>query len=374
MSDHPSLERIVQYRDGALAPDELLGVDDHLATCADLSRCARRRCPNRQAGSNRRWSPPVHVTTSTSTPSRRYVDGTLVETDREIADAHLSSCSLCAEDLGDLRRDSRGTVWRWLPPRRRLGGRGWHSSSAAAAHWPVRPPSLSSPLCGRAPGSTGRPVTTVKPEPPVATHAPAPGAPPTMAALRDGPFAVTVDERGNLTGLPELPAAESDGAGQGLDLGAARRGRRYGSWRTCGRVDGGVTGGTSGSLSAAAPVATAVESDRPTFRWTAHRGALGYVVTIYDDQFNEVARSSEGLRLEWTPASPLRARRHLRVAGDGADRARRRLGAGAAGGRGAVPCCGCQHSGRARAGTAHLRRFAPGSGCAVCQSGLARRG
>ncbi len=34
MSDHPSIERLGRYRNGALAPDELLAVDDHLAECA----------------------------------------------------------------------------------------------------------------------------------------------------------------------------------------------------------------------------------------------------------------------------------------------------------------------------------------------------
>ena len=304
MSDHPSLERIVQYRDGALAPDELLGVDDHLATCATCRD--RAQTLSEQAGRLESAlvasGPRDHVDFDTLS---QYVDGTLVETDREIADAHLSSCSLCAEDLGDLRRtraELSGLApvtatpgWPWLAFF--LSGRGALAGAAAlavvAAVWAVRP------------GSTGRPVTTAKPVAPVATHAPAPGAPPTMAALRDGPFAVTVDEHGNLTGLPELPAADRIALVKALTSGRLDVGGVTGLGGHAGVLMGESPGSTSESLSAAAPVATAVESDRPTFKWTAHRGALGYVVTIYDDQFNEVARSSEGLRLEWTPASRL---------------------------------------------------------------------
>ena len=178
-----------------------------------------------------------------------------------------------------------------------LSGRGALAGAATlavvAAVWAVRT------------GSTGRPVTTANPESPVATASPAPVAPPTMAALRDGPFAVTVDEHGNLTGLPELPTADRMALGKALTSGRLDVGGVTGLGGHAGVLMGESPGSASDSLSATAPVATAVESDRPTFRWTAHLGALGYVVTIYDDQFNEVARSAEGQRLEWTPATRL---------------------------------------------------------------------
>ena len=53
------------------------------------------------------------------------------------------------------------------------------------------------------------------------------------------------------------------------------------------------------------PAGTVVESDRPTFRWSARQGASAYRVTVFDSRFDELADSGELTGTEWTPAKPL---------------------------------------------------------------------
>jgi len=48
------------------------------------------------------------------------------------------------------------------------------------------------------------------------------------------------------------------------------------------------------------PVATAVESRTPTFRWRAIKGADGYVVTIYSLDAQKVAASAPLTETKWT--------------------------------------------------------------------------
>jgi hypothetical protein len=54
-----------------------------------------------------------------------------------------------------------------------------------------------------------------------------------------------------------------------------------------------------------APVGTTVLTDRPTMRWTTLPGASGYVVSIFDENFNKVLESKEIAGTSWTPESPL---------------------------------------------------------------------
>jgi len=53
------------------------------------------------------------------------------------------------------------------------------------------------------------------------------------------------------------------------------------------------------------PVGTVVMSDHPVFRWRALDGADGYVVKIYDADFNEVAASPRLSGTIWTATAPL---------------------------------------------------------------------
>jgi hypothetical protein len=53
------------------------------------------------------------------------------------------------------------------------------------------------------------------------------------------------------------------------------------------------------------PLATAVETDRPTFEWTHVPGATVYVVSVFDLDFDQVAESPPLVATRWRPDAPL---------------------------------------------------------------------
>jgi hypothetical protein len=62
---------------------------------------------------------------------------------------------------------------------------------------------------------------------------------------------------------------------------------------------------SASALRVLTPVGQAVRSDRPLFRWTAHAGASGYVVTVLDEHLTPVATSPTSMETRWTPGAPL---------------------------------------------------------------------
>lgn len=161
---------------------------------------------------------------------------------------------------------------------------------------PITPPPADGPTASVEPGGNpgaGDP-SSAKPVPPASA---------TVATLRDGGSIVTLDAAGDLTGLPSsvqprertlLVAALSTGR---LTLPAMIR-----DLAAEGEVLRGGTAGSRGSVPFALlePLGTAVESDRPRFRWERVASARAYVVTVYDEDFTLVARSPELTSPEWT--------------------------------------------------------------------------
>jgi len=122
-----------------------------------------------------------------------------------------------------------------------------------------------------------------------------------VVTLNDGPGQVTLDEEGNLAGVPAeyqqtvkqiltsqqigTPHMLSELIGKsGVLMGPAEEGH---------------------PIALLSPVGTAVIGVRPVFRWRALDGAEGYVVKIYDADFNEVAASPQLSGTVWTATPSL---------------------------------------------------------------------
>jgi len=109
VSEHLSLSQVRAYVRGALHPSTLVGIDDHLETCAacraalaresDASFGAEAFAKALAAPESRAESP--HLTFD---HLRGAVDETLPPPDREWVEAHVTLCVMCAEELADLER------------------------------------------------------------------------------------------------------------------------------------------------------------------------------------------------------------------------------------------------------------------------------
>ena len=298
MSDHPSRDALGRYRAGDLPPAELLAIDAHLARCAECRADGLASLDaTRELGAALASSHAAHLDYELL---EAYSDGLLGGDERDAVESHLSLCDTCSEDVGDLRRvraelslkaasspspaESRWAS-RWLSWRGAIGGLAALGAAAAIA-WFVAPDSDSGPGMGEG-------VSTE-----VAT------APPRLE-LRDGALSLAVGTDGSLAGLPPgLPLEMRQRAEVALSSGRLAQSPALDNLR-------GPAGALMGSVTAApefgplSPVGTVVESDRPTFRWTARQGASAYRVTVFDSRFDELADSGELTGTEWTPAKPL---------------------------------------------------------------------
>ena len=311
MADHPSPELLARYRDGALTVEELLAVDDHLVACdvcRERGRADIRIPPSSLDVALRGTGVDTHADFETL---EGYVDGRLDSIQREIVEAHLADCRPCSEDAGDLRNArasmnlsrERETVRRrpfaglaWMFGRRAIVGAGVLATAGALA-W-----MLTTPTIRRQPPSD-QTATRTSPAP---SDGGSSAAASSVALLRDGRSFVSLDQQGALTGLPSsVAAADRDGV-----IDALRHARAVIPDDIVGLS--GRTGVLMGDASRAnafaliAPLATAVESDRPRFRWTAIPTATSYVVAVYDGDFNEVARSGSLTPSDWTVPEPLK--------------------------------------------------------------------
>ncbi|HEY6806758.1 MAG TPA: zf-HC2 domain-containing protein [Pyrinomonadaceae bacterium] len=341
MNGHLTETLIGRYREQVLPPAELLDADDHLAGC-EICRQLLNDEQRLEATSQslRRDLSATGLTHLTYEHLVSYVDGDLDQTDREIVDSHLKLCERCSDELNDLRAFATETA---AYPAKEYGPRASSSvpqkllkfikgsrertegSWRRSAFWiPVEIASLAlivALLVGTGVLLSRRSQLQMaldaerqeneklkqdyqvaiassddlhnqlaqlkSPELPVSSN---------VVTLNDGLGQVTLDEKGNLTGVPAeyqqsvkqtltsqqivTPHLLSELIGKsGVLMGPAEEGH---------------------PIALLGPVGTVVINVRPVFRWRAIAGAEGYVVRIYDADFNEVAASPQLSGTAWT--------------------------------------------------------------------------
>lgn len=345
MNGHFSEQLIERYRRRALPPMELLDAGDHLTAC----ELCRERLDDEQrvqpvVQALRRDLAATGWTHLSYEQLASYVKGPLDETDREILDSHLKLCPQCSAELEGLRtfatemdaypareyapqmpsspgqkllsfvkvlREEAEGFWRspafWLPAR--LAGLGL---VVALLVWAGLLKSRNSQLQSALDGERNQneklkqnyqaasaSVNELQNQLAQLKSAGLPSSP-IVVTLNDGDGQVTLDQDGNVAGAPpehqqtvkqtliaqqiRTPPILSELIGKsGVLMGPADNGH---------------------PIALLSPVGTMVISDRPVFRWRALEGAEGYVVKIYDADFNEVAASPQLSRTVWT-ATPL---------------------------------------------------------------------
>lgn len=344
MNEHLSAPLIEQYRERALRPAELLEADDHLAGC----EACRQRLDDDQrvqaAGrSLRRDLMTTGLTHINYEELVSYLEGGLDQTDREIVDSHLKLCEQCSSELDGLRafatemaaypareygprtpssagekllrfgrglRERAERWWRspalWLPVAVSLGlvialvcvgillARNSRLQTALDAERRENEKLKQDYQAANAS------VTELESQ---LAELKSTGLPPSrnVVTLNDGSGQVTLNEEGNLAGVPQ---AYQETVKQTLTSQQIR------TPETLSELIGksGVLMGPADPghpIPLLSPVGTVVMRDRPVFRWRALDGAEGYVVKVYDADFNEVAASPLLTQTTWTSTRSL---------------------------------------------------------------------
>ncbi len=109
VTEHLSLSQVRAYVRGALHPSTLVGIDDHLETCA-ACRAALARESDASFGAEAFAKALAAPESRAESPHlsfehlRGVVDETLSPPDREWVEAHVTLCVMCADELADLER------------------------------------------------------------------------------------------------------------------------------------------------------------------------------------------------------------------------------------------------------------------------------
>jgi anti-sigma factor RsiW len=261
---HPSRAVLSSYRDGTLAPDELLAVDDHLAQCAEC-----RRSISDAGVAVRRFAEELGGEHLTYEAMERHVDGRSTPGEQEIVAEHVGFCDACAQELDDLARFHD-------VPRHNVGR--WGFLAAAAAAVVVAIVAFREPRVIEPPASSTAPSAKITPARLPETAVPAardpfesldPSLRQVAASLESGTL-VSAELLASLRGTPEQQRTADDPKDHLPSL--------------------------------LAPVGTVVEGDRPEFRWS---GAATVRVQVFDRDYQLVAESSRLHGTSWQTPSRL---------------------------------------------------------------------
>jgi len=243
-----------RFAAGSLAADDLLRADDHLSECRDCRQRATVLTGAAATVDAFHAHLSVPATHLSEEELQLFVQGRLVGLQLDAATSHVNDCATCAQSVDDLRS------WSGSPPRSR-----------------IRPIAIAAAV---------------------------------LIALLI-PAAVWLaqitrhDVAPSLAGFDALAPAEQSQVRAALDAGAATLPSFMSEIAASREVLMGSRTTALDTFALTAPVGTATLSDRPVFEWQPLPGALDYVVSIFDERSNVIARSDAVMQARWTPSTPI---------------------------------------------------------------------
>ena len=325
--EHLTQKQIEDYSQHRLGAAELLTVGEHVTDCED---CRRRV----EAGMNGDAAffalhaetfgdeLTVHLTVD---QTAEYVDKNLSGEALQVVTDHLAGCEQCllaVEDLRAFRNEIApsldreyqpaavppsvtkeswftkfGSLFR-VSPIPAFGGAALAVLLLAVVAWLVwRTPNEREPQIAEAPTPVSQPSPSVQP----VTPQPEPVT--VVAQLNDGGRVLTLDQEGKLSGADDLPANYRNLVTKAL---STQRIEKSSQLQGLTRPPSSLMSSDNqkDQFSVLEPAGSVLLTDKPAFRWSALDGATGYVVEVYDAQFNLVTSSPQLSNPSWTTTLP----------------------------------------------------------------------
>jgi hypothetical protein len=318
LPDHLTKNQIEDYARRELPPTELLAASEHLGLCAVCRRRVQRALDGDATylalrselfGEGELSSSRMHLTFE---QIAGWVDATLIGSELQIVEDHLTCCQQCELAVDDLRAFKDQVALDGedrLTPMNVTTEKAWHRLSAILSpFWPkplVLGAALAVLLFGAASWlvwqtlSLRETITTVentspKASVPILSGSDQKGTAVTVIArLNDGYGDVTLDEKGKLSGVDHLPVAYRRMVKSALTDQELESSPLLAGLIEPGSIPRGGNNESNDKFSVIEPVRMVTLSDRPTFRWSRLDGATAYVVEIYDEEFDLVATSPQ---------------------------------------------------------------------------------
>jgi len=333
--DHLTQDQVNDYCQQRLQPAELLSVSDHLQQCQICPRRIEvafedesRFFAVRSAifGDLPDHELPDIDSADLTAVQTDFVDGKLgVEEHGMVADhlSHCLQCSMAVADLQAFKDQISSSLERKYRPitTTEVGSGRWWQRAVATLLTPLRSYprlvygtaltiillAITSVLVWRTqPDKTTKEEAVVASEPSTApsnTEA-TPSKVTLLARLNDNNGELTMDQEGKVSGADNLPAAyqnllKQTLTSQKLEVSSELKGLTRPSSALM------SSDKQRREFSVIEPVGKMVMSDRPNFRWSAMEGATGYIVEVYDSQFNLMASSPQLTSQAWTATKAL---------------------------------------------------------------------
>lgn len=311
MAWHLTTELLAKYRRRECTPEELLRLDDHLRAC---ERCLAEFSSHFEVtGGVLALAANLRSPEAVDHPNLQpYLSGVLDEIDRELVESHLEFCSACQDQKSLLESRRRARV-------RFLGYLGAALDAIRSfevpvrSHWPAMATGMAMLLLLSAvfwlkPWERRDPeVALSRKSPSIETPQKSPVTPNVveepLLAITDNGVRITLTRPGDIEGLEQL----SPRMREFLEPIIRTRAIGIPSPELSGKsaaLMGDQAG--PGAFRLISPVGRIVDSVRPAFRWQSMTGAAGYIVSIYDPEYREVAVSPVISETRWTPGLNLR--------------------------------------------------------------------
>jgi hypothetical protein len=318
MSEHLLTEDIKNYVSRKMKPADLLAADDHLAEC-DLCLIKIKALAKAQNSGDFDF---LQVSPKDSEHLRyqqleNYIDEQSDDIDREIADVHLKVCAACKTELNgliEMRKLIEATLQKQIllqkPAEKSIFvqiknffAAGYFLRFAVAAcalllfsalmFWFTKRDTPSEIAVTSLPSNPNLPVNltantseNIDVNTPQNTDANLRNQSPANNKTDEFPAIYQTEVRRVLTANRlNLPAELNELNGQKGKL---------------------MSGGDESiPFALARPLGRIIQTDRPQFKWRALEGANGYVVNVYDENFNPVAKSPQIAGTNWQSNRPL---------------------------------------------------------------------
>jgi hypothetical protein len=332
MTEHLSEREVSLFRDRTIGPTERARIDSHVTKCES---CLRRILPAEDLALAYsevtesllpdRMEKPFHLSNK---ELRDYAGGTIDQTDRIIFESHLDICGQCSEALQSLaasppiekQSDSRSTKRsdvapeevspQWRPAVLFTPGRAIAAALITACLllalfvWQRRylqnsdqtTRTSESPTPSVSPPSKS--PTQQESEVAGADH-PADDQSEIIATLKDNGRKIELDRTGKLIGLEELPEANRSLVRTALTAKSLPKPDVLDKL-TAPSITLMDPTARENSFGLIGPLGTVIVSNHPNLRWKPLDGATSYTVSVFDADFNRVARSAPQAATQWT--------------------------------------------------------------------------